>query len=141
MRGADRILGPAFLCLVHNLTSCLNHPVQRRMMPLGWLQEVHYSFQKLREDMTAKLTSCHKGSTLESQKGFDAAIHQNTTPRKSMLPILHTHIPNTHTHHLHPPPTHACARAHTQTHTKVPFSHCTARVKHLCARASSWSQI
>lgn len=37
------------------------------------------------------------------------------------------------------PPIHK--HTHTRTHTKIPSSHCIARVKGLCARASSRGQI
>lgn len=116
---------PPPLCLVCNLTSCPNHSVPRRMMPLagslvGFRRyTIHFipHQQELGEDMTEDLNSRH----LRVNSGGPEGIRCRYSPKHSSSQVNAAH--NTYTR-----------TTHTHTNTKVPFSHCTARVKYLCAR-------
>lgn len=84
---------------------------------LGWFQEVHYLFSSTPTGARRtwqRFFWAHtiKGQLQRAKKGL--IFTKNTVHLKSMLPIIHTHVPH--------------------TNTKVPFNHSTACVKCLCAR-------
>lgn len=96
---------PPPLCLVCNLTSCPNHSVPRRMMPLagslvGFRRyTIHFipHQQELGEDMTEDLNSRH----LRVNSGGPEGVRCRYSPKHSSSQVNAAHNTYTRTTHTH----------------------------------------